>query len=52
MFCSHPSKPLVDESGLPDTSPGNYCNDIYNLVCPCVIQEGDILLSIKNIGFR
>ena len=50
MFSSHPSEPMVDERGLPDTSPGNDCNDIYMLVCPCIIQESDILLSTKNIA--
>ena len=50
LFSSHPSKPMVDERGLPDTSPGNYCNDIYILVCPCVIQESNILLPTKNIA--
>ena len=43
---------MVDERGLPDTNPGNYCNDIYILVCPCIIQESDILLSIENIDSR
>ena len=50
MVSGHPSEPMVDERGLPDTSPGNNCNDIYILVCPCVIQESDILLSTKNIA--
>src|SRR5690242_7487169 len=48
MVSSHPSQPMVNESGLPDTGPGNDCNDIYILVCPCIIQESDILLSTKN----
>ena len=50
MFSRHPSEPMVDERGLPDTSPGNDCNDIYMLVCPRIIQESDILLSTKNIA--
>src|SRR5271166_783425 len=50
MFRSHPPKPMVDQSGLPDARPGNDCNDIYILVCPCAIQEGDILLSTENIA--
>ena len=41
---------MVDQRGLPDTRPGNDCNDIYILVCPCGIQESDILLSTKNIA--
>ena len=50
MFSSHPSEPMVDERGLPDTGPSNDCNDIYMLICPCLIQESDILLSTKNIA--
>src|SRR5690348_2836587 len=49
MVSSHPSEPMVNERGLPDTGPGNDRNDIYILVCPCTIQEGDILVSTKNI---
>ena len=50
MFSSHSSEPMIDEGGLPDTSPGNDGYDIYMLVCPCVIQESDIFLSTKNIA--
>src|ERR1700730_4117735 len=49
MFSSHPSEPMVNERGLSDPGPGNDCNDIYILVCPCTIQKTDILLSTKNI---
>ena len=52
VFSSHPSKPFVDKGGLSDTGAANYCNDIYNPICPCVIQESDIWLSIKNIASR
>src|SRR4029077_1713925 len=45
LFSGHPSEPMVHERGFPDTTPGNDCNDIDMLVCPCVIQESDILLS-------
>jgi hypothetical protein len=41
---------MVDQRGLPDTGPGNDCNDIDMLVCPCIIEESDILLSPKNIA--
>ena len=41
---------MVDERGLPDTSPGNYCNDIYILVSPCVIQESNIFFPSKKIA--
>src|ERR1700736_485330 len=50
MVNSHPSEPMVNESGLPDPSPCNDRNDIYILVCPCIIQESDILLSPKHIA--
>src|SRR5271169_2836530 len=50
MFSSHPPEPMVNERGLPDPSPGNNCNDVDVLVCPCTIQKSDILLSTKNIA--
>src|SRR5215469_7475159 len=50
MVSSHLSQPMVNERGLSDPSPGNDCNDIYILVCPRLIQEGDILFSTKNIA--
>src|SRR3984893_16494408 len=50
MFSSHPSEPMVNERGLSDPSPGNDCNDVDILVCPCTIQKSDILLSTKNIA--
>src|SRR5260370_5204082 len=49
LVSSHPSEPMVNERGLPDTGPCNNCNDVDILVCPCIIQESDILLSTKNI---
>src|SRR5258707_10777821 len=50
MFSSHPSEPMVHERGFSDSSPGNDCNDVDIVVCPCTIQESDILLSTKNIA--
>src|SRR5208282_4338348 len=50
MVSSHPSEPMVHERGLTDTSPGYDCNDVDILVCPCTIQESDILFSTKNIA--
>src|SRR5260221_6194577 len=50
MFSSHLPEPMVDQRGLPDTGPGNDGNDIDMLVCPCIIQESEILLSPKNIA--
>src|ERR1700737_1654667 len=49
MFSSHPSEPMVDDRRLSDPSPGNDCDDVDILVCPCTIQKSDILLSTKNI---
>src|SRR5258705_10343679 len=39
MFSPHPSEPMVDERRLPDPCPGNDCNDVYPLLCPCTIQK-------------
>src|SRR6476646_1076081 len=50
MVNSHLSEPMVNERGLPDTDPGNDRNDIYLVICPCIIQESNILLSPKNIA--
>src|SRR6516225_10479786 len=50
MFSSHASKPMVEERRLPDTGPGNDCDDIHLRICPGSIQECDILLSTKNIS--
>src|SRR5271157_2471194 len=50
IFTSHPPEPMVDQRRLADTSPGNDCHDIYLLICPCVIQESEILVSTKNIA--
>src|SRR5580700_9837080 len=50
MVSSHPSQPVVNKRRLAHPSPSNYCNDIYLLICPCTIQESDILLSTKNIA--
>src|SRR5271170_2242081 len=50
MVSSHPSQPIVDERGLPDTGPCNDCNDVDIPVCPCTIQKSDVLLSTKNIA--
>jgi len=50
MFSSHPSEPMVEERRLPDTSPGNDCDDIYLWICPGSVQESDIRVSTKNIS--
>jgi hypothetical protein len=50
MIGSHPSEPMVDERGFSDPGPGNDCNDVDILVCPCPIQKSDIFLSTKNFA--
>src|SRR5271165_2458209 len=45
MASSHPSDPMVDQRGLPDTGPGHDRHDIDHRVPPGIIQESDILLS-------
>src|SRR6516165_10131935 len=49
MFSSHPPKPMVDECGLPNTSPRNDGSDVDFLLCPRTIQKSDILVSTKHI---
>src|ERR1700720_4660038 len=49
LVSSHPSEPMVNERGLPDTGPCNNCDDVDILVCPGIVQKSDILLSTKNI---
>src|SRR6267143_5565231 len=49
MVTSHSSEPMVNERGLSNTSPGNNCNDVDILVCPCTIQKSEILRSTKDI---
>src|ERR1700736_2992256 len=49
MVSSHSSEPMVNERGLSDPSPGDNCNGVDLLVCPCTIQKSDILISTKNI---
>src|SRR5215471_6505866 len=50
MFSSHSSKPMVNERRLSDPGPGDNCNDVDILVCPCTIQQSDILLPTKDIA--
>src|ERR1700751_4185929 len=50
MFSSHSSKPMVNECGLSDTSPGNDSDNAHIFVCPSTIQKRDILLSPKNVA--
>src|SRR5260370_10485193 len=50
VFSSHSPQPMVDQRGLPDTSPGDDANDVHMLVRQRSIQESDILLSPKNIA--
>jgi len=41
---------MVNERGLPNTSPGNDGNDVYTLISPGIIQKSDIFLSTENIA--
>src|SRR5271167_2545220 len=50
IVSSHPTEPMVNQRGLTDTGPRHQCNDIYLLICPCILQKSDILLSTKNIA--
>src|SRR6516165_10138856 len=50
LFSGHPPKPMINESGLPDTSPGNDRKHIYLRICPGGIQKSNILHSTKNIA--
>src|ERR1700756_424115 len=45
VVSSHPSEPMVNERGLPDTRPGNDGNDVDILVCPCTVQKNDVFVS-------
>src|SRR5215470_1184443 len=50
LVSSHPSEPMVDQRRLPNTGPRHDCNDVDVLLCPSIIQKGDVLLSTKNIA--
>src|SRR6516162_4589403 len=50
MVSSHPSEPMVDQRRLSNTGPRHDCNDVDVLLCPSIIQKGDVLLSTKNIA--
>src|SRR6202035_362859 len=50
MVTSHPSEPMVNKCRLSATGPCNDRNDVYILVCPCIVQESEVLLSTKNIA--
>ena len=41
---------MVHQRGLSDPRPGNYRNDIYIRVYPCIVEKSDIVLSAKNIA--
>src|ERR1700693_954169 len=52
VFSSHTPEPMVDQRGLPASSPDNDGNDVDMLNCPGVIQASNILLSTEQIGSR
>src|ERR1700722_9864085 len=49
VFSSHSSEPMVDQRRFSDTAPGNNCHHIDLLVCPCVVQKTNVLISTNNI---
>src|SRR5215472_9004289 len=49
VFSSHSSEPMVDQRRFSDSAPGNNCNNIDLLVCPCIVQESDVLFTTKKI---
>src|SRR5215471_1994672 len=49
LFSSHSSEPMVDQGRFSDSAPGNNCHNIDLLVCPCIVQETDVLFTTKNI---
>src|SRR5580700_6725274 len=49
LFSSHSSELMVDQRRFSDSAPGNNCNNIDLLVCPCIVQETDVLFTTKNI---
>src|SRR5580700_10502111 len=50
VFSSHSSKPMVDQRRFSDSAPGNDCNNIDLLVCPCIVQKTDVLFTTKNMA--
>src|SRR4029077_2764061 len=40
---------MVDQRRFSDSAPGNNCGNIDLLVCPCIVQETDVLFTTKNI---
>src|SRR5215467_2749055 len=50
VLSRHVPEPMIDERRLPNAGPRNDGNDIYTRVCPCCIQESNILLSTKQIA--
>src|SRR6516162_10249771 len=49
LFSSHSSEPMVDQRRFSDSAPGSNCNHIDLLVCPCIVQESDVLFTTKKI---
>src|SRR5215471_16065006 len=50
VFSSHSAEPMVDQRRFSHSAPGNNCDDVDIPVCPCIVQESDVLLSTKNIA--
>src|SRR6516164_6525232 len=49
VFSSHSSEPMIDQRRFSDSTPGSNCNNIDLLVCPCIVQESDVLFTTKKI---
>src|SRR5215469_8582981 len=49
-FGSHLPEPIVEQRRLPDTGPGNDCDDIYVWIRPGSVKESDILLATKKLS--
>src|SRR5580704_14725023 len=49
LFSNHSPEPMVDQRRFSDSAPGNNCHNIDLLVCPCIVQETDVLFTTKNI---
>ena len=49
LFSSHSSEPMVDQRRFSDSAPGHNGDHIDLPVCPCIVQETDVLFATKNI---
>src|SRR5260221_8628213 len=47
MVSSHPPEPMVNQRGLPDTSPGNNGYNVHLPTGPGTIQKSDVIFPAK-----